>query len=28
VGLPLINTLGMKDGSERVFGAGDHVLPV
>lgn len=26
--LPLINTLGMKVGSEKVFGAGSHVLPV
>jgi hypothetical protein len=26
--LPLINTLGMKVGSEQVFGAGYHVLPV
>jgi hypothetical protein len=26
--LPLINTLGMKLGSERVFGAGYNVLPV
>ena len=26
--LPLINTLGMKYGSEKVFGAGYHVLPV
>ncbi|MBI5503365.1 MAG: DUF1254 domain-containing protein [Deltaproteobacteria bacterium] len=26
--LPLINTLGMKDGSERVFGAGYNVLPI
>ena len=26
--LPLINTLGMKYGSEQVFGAGYHVLPV
>ena len=26
--LPLINTLGMKFGSERVFGAGYNVLPV
>ena len=26
--LPLINTLGMKVGSEKVFGAGYHVLPV
>ena len=26
--LPLINTLGMKEGSERVFGAGYNVLPV
>ena len=26
--LPLINTLGMKDGSEKVFGAGYNVLPV
>jgi hypothetical protein len=26
--LPLLNTLGMKDGSERVFGAGYNVLPV
>lgn len=26
--MPLINTLGMKFGSEKVFGAGYHVLPV
>jgi hypothetical protein len=26
--LPLINTLGMKVGSEKTFGAGYHVLPV
>src|SRR5215475_8369303 len=26
--LPLINTLGMKVGSEQTFGAGYHVLPV
>jgi len=26
--LPLINTLGMKEGSEKVFGAGYDVLPV
>jgi hypothetical protein len=26
--LPLINTLGMKIGSEKVFGAGYHVLPI
>ena len=26
--LPLINTLGMKNGSEKVFGAGYNVLPV
>ena len=26
--LPLVNTLGMKVGSEKVFGAGYHVLPV
>jgi hypothetical protein len=26
--LPLINTLGMKSGSEKVFGAGYNVLPV
>jgi hypothetical protein len=26
--LPLINTLGMKFGSEKTFGAGYHVLPV
>jgi hypothetical protein len=26
--LPLINTLGMKAGSERAFGEGYHVLPV
>jgi hypothetical protein len=26
--LPLINTLGMKEGSEKLFGAGYHVLPV
>lgn len=26
--LPLINTLGMKNGSETVFGAGYHILPV
>jgi hypothetical protein len=26
--LPLINTLGMKEGSERVFGAVYNVLPV
>jgi hypothetical protein len=25
--LPLINTLGMKNGSEKVFGAGYNVLP-
>lgn len=26
--LPLINTLGMKFGSEKTFGAGYHVLPI
>jgi hypothetical protein len=26
--LPLINTLGMKFGSEKVFGAGYNVLPI
>jgi len=26
--LPLINTLGMKTGSEKTFGAGYNVLPV
>jgi hypothetical protein len=26
--LPLINTLGMKDGSEQKFGAGHNVLPI
>ena len=26
--LPLLNTMGMKEGSERVFGAGYHVLPI
>ena len=26
--LPLINTLGMKNGSEKVFGAGFNVLPI
>ena len=26
--LPLVNTLGMKEGSEKAFGAGYHVLPV
>ena len=26
--LPLINTLGMKEGSEKLFGAGYNVLPV
>ena len=26
--LPLINTLGMKVGSEKVFGAGSNVLPI
>ncbi len=26
--LPLVNTLGMKVGSEKVFGAGSNVLPV
>ncbi len=26
--LPLINTLGMKSGSEKVFGAGYNVLPI
>jgi len=26
--LPLINTLGMKNGSEKVFGAGYHILPI
>jgi hypothetical protein len=26
--LPLLNTMGMKEGSEKVFGAGYHVLPV
>ncbi|MBI3484267.1 MAG: hypothetical protein HY012_03840, partial [Acidobacteria bacterium] len=26
--LPLINTLGMKVGSEKVFGAGYNVLPI
>jgi hypothetical protein len=26
--MPLINTMGMKDGSEKVFGAGYNVLPI
>src|ERR1700755_2148533 len=26
--LPLINTLGMKEGSEKVFGAGYNILPI
>jgi hypothetical protein len=26
--LPLLNTLGMKEGSEQIFGAGYNVLPV
>src|SRR5262245_6275636 len=26
--LPLINTLGMKEGSEKVFGGGYNVLPI
>jgi hypothetical protein len=26
--LPLLNTVGMKEGSERVFGAGYNVLPI
>jgi hypothetical protein len=26
--LPLINTMGMKDGSEKIFGAGYNVLPI
>jgi len=26
--MPLINTLGMKFGSEKVFGWGYHVLPI
>jgi hypothetical protein len=26
--MSLVNTMGMKDGSEKVFGAGYHVLPV
>ena len=26
--LPLINTLGMKLGSEKIFGAGYNVLPI
>ena len=26
--LPLLNTLGMKDGSEKAFGAGYNVLPI
>lgn len=26
--LPLINTLGMKNGSEKQFGAGYNVLPI
>src|ERR1700745_1217728 len=26
--LPLLNTLGMKEGSEQIFGAGHNVLPV
>jgi len=26
--LPLINTLGMKFGSEKVFGAGYNILPI
>ena len=26
--MPLINTLGMKFGSEKVFGAGYNILPV
>ena len=27
-GMPLINTLGMKVGSEKAFGAGYNVLPI
>jgi hypothetical protein len=26
--LPLINTMGMKDGSEKAFGSGYNILPV
>lgn len=26
--LPVLNTLGMRDGSEAAFGAGNHVLPI
>ena len=26
--MPLVNTMGMKDGSEKVFGAGYNVLPI
>jgi hypothetical protein len=26
--LPLVNTLGMKSGSEKVFGSGYNVLPI
>jgi len=26
--MPLLNTMGMKEGSERIFGAGYHVLPI
>lgn len=26
--MPLLNTLGMKNGSEKVFGAGYNILPV
>jgi hypothetical protein len=26
--MPLLNTMGMKDGSEKVFGAGYNVLPI
>jgi hypothetical protein len=26
--LPLISTLGMKNGSEKVFGSGYNVLPI
>ena len=27
-GLPLLNTLGMQNGSEKVFGKGYNVLPI
>ena len=26
--LPALNTIGMRDGSEKIFGAGYHVLPI